>query len=77
MNLPFKSYCNVNSFAIICACVILSSVTSIKDVSDICIVLQVLSAQDVVRTIPDVTSLEGFGFSLSSGVDVDGNEFNG
>jgi len=39
--------------------------------------LQVLRAQNVVDTVPSLTNLQGFGFSLSSGIDVDGNEFNG
>ena len=38
---------------------------------------QTISAESVLASLPSVTNLTTFGFSLSSGVDVDANLYNG
>ena len=38
---------------------------------------QTINATEIVQRVPGLTSLRTFGFSLSSGVDVDGNKYNG
>ena len=50
---------------------------TIKNAYDYYCHLQVITAEQMVSQVSNLTSLEGFGFSLDGKVDVDGNGYRG